>query len=1001
MMESPKFKQICTWLLVVWIVTSPRTIFGQDSKPLLRYEGSSTLANFIREAEKSYGKATFSIKDDVESAGGEKAILEGRTDIAGVARIPKSEVLEEGVFSTLVGWDAIAVVGNTSIGVNNLSKEQLKGIFTGEIKNWNELGGPDLEIKPYIVDMHSATRKVFRSIILGEEDYVGCEVVNPDIDMIQKVRSQPGAIGHISLSFLNTLEFLRYTSIKTLSINGEKPVLTNLNYPITRPLYLLWWSRERVENFINWINTPEGQSVVQQFFIPPGTFNQDAKDLPEIDYVGSSTVGVFVQEASRVYRKAKINLNTAPESIGGEKAIVEGKTQLAGIAKLPETSTLKAGVVSRLIGIDAITIIVGEESQVENLTMEQLKGIFSGRITNWKEVGGTDQLIKPFIAGKESATYPIIQELVLGGENYSGCTEIKPDAGIITAVANNPGAIGYISMGLLNGQQDVKKVKVNGQGPTASNVDYPINRPLYLLWREGNPQIDEFIEWTRTVEAQKIILDRFIGSWVAGNAWEPAEVGKLILYTETEAVEDGGFYFYPYLPYQIFTPEGKFIKRVNNRLSPYDENPTQVRLAPGSYLLRPEGTYGKQKEFLVNIEEGETTVAYVEDLEKTRISGSSSKTPGEKEGPIADIIGRFKTLRFYGDFRFRPEQDWNSRNLDGSYREDRFRLRYRLRFGFVSKLGDHITFGARMRTGVPSNMQSPHNNFGYKGFTSIPFGLDKAYLSARKNSSWIWVGKNNYPFWKQNEHVWDDDVTPAGIALGTTLKFKKLKNLKVSPKAGVFIPNNVPFTNGKIDGTISGGQLELNYKIKRSALTLASSYLYLKNLDNVPETDDLYTGPRFKMNYQFVVSGLKFDFIVKAFKKKYPIALGLDHMVNLEDYSGDNNIHPVLKDQKNGYVASILIGKIKDKKDWLLGYYYVHKEELSVVSYYTEDDYGRWGNINRNRNTGYSGHEIRLAYAFGPKFNVVSRAYFIQGLVTTGTHTETGSRFRLDFNIKI
>ena len=70
------------------------------------------------------------------------------------------------------------------------------------------------------------------------------------------------------------------------------------------------------------------------------------------------------------------------------------------------------------------------------------------------------------------------------------------------------------------------------------------------------------------------------------------------------------------------------------------------------------------------------------------------------------------------------------------------------------------------------------------------------------------------------------------------------------------------------------------------------------------------------------------------------------------------------------------------------------------MSYYTEDDWIRLGNINRNRNTNYQGHEIRLAYAFNSKFNAVLRTYFVEGLVTPDVVTENGKRFRVDVNMK-
>lgn len=373
----------------------------------------------------------------------------------------------------------------------------------------------------------------------------------------------------------------------------------------------------------------------------------------------------------------------------------------------------------------------------------------------------------------------------------------------------------------------------------------------------------------------------------------------------------------------------------------------------------------------------------------------SSLTAQESETKKGD------KLTLYGDIRLRAEQDWDSRQFNGLFREDRFRLRHRLRLGLSYKLNNTISMGARLRSGVDESLQSPHNNLGHKEFTSYPINIDKVFLKGDHGKYWWWAGKNSFPFWKQNELFWDDDVMPEGLALGAKLKSK---DVSVKPTAAYFITNTGSGdfdprdpTNGQIDGHMLATQLEIGFKINSNHLTLASGYYQLRDINNVPTTDFFYGGPRFKLDYSFLVSGIKIEL-----NTKLPITIGVDHFLNMEDYDmvPDSLLNPVYKDQKTGYVISAKVGKLKNTGDWLFAYYYAHKEELSVVSYYTEDDWTRFGNINRNRNTNYRGHEFRLAYAFNPKFNVVARAYFVEGLVTPSVATESGNRFRIDFNMK-
>ncbi|MEP0985070.1 putative porin [Ekhidna sp.] len=358
-------------------------------------------------------------------------------------------------------------------------------------------------------------------------------------------------------------------------------------------------------------------------------------------------------------------------------------------------------------------------------------------------------------------------------------------------------------------------------------------------------------------------------------------------------------------------------------------------------------------------------------------------------------------LNLFADFRFRTEQDWDSRNFDGTSREDRFRLRYRLRFGFEYDYDKNISFGARLRTGVNETLQSPHNNFGHQEFTGVPINFDRIFLRGDYDKFWWLVGKDNLPFWKQNELFWDDDVTPEGVATGANLQVKKLT---LKPKIGFFITNtgNGDFdprdpTNGMIDGSMIAGQLEANLKVKNIEVKAATSLFKLKDVNNVPTTDFFFSGNRFKIDYSLLFSSIQLNI-----PTKHPIKIGVDHFINLEDYSDypDSLINSVYQDQNQGFVFSLLVGSLNKKKGWLLGYYYAHKEEFSVVSYYTEDDWIRLGNINRNRNTNYKGHEIRVGYSFSETFNILARTYLVNGLVSPQAVTENGKRFRIDLNIK-
>jgi len=252
--------------------------------------------------------------------------------------------------------------------------------------------------------------------------------------------------------------------------------------------------------------------LVMSFILLPGVVS--AKE--QIKYVGSSTVGKFMYEAAKVYTKVKFNINTKPESGGGENAAAAGKTDLGGVAREVKPAILNKGVKKYLIGKDAIGAWINAENPVKWLTKTQLKDIFTGKITNWKELGGKNIPIRVYIVNPQSATRKVFSKAVMGTEKYGGrVTTIRPDTAIIEKVAADKGGIGQLSFALgdehpLRGK--VEKVIIDGQEPTVNNPNYPITRPLYLVTK-GEPKgsVLAFIKWSRSEAGQKVLKRYFVG----------------------------------------------------------------------------------------------------------------------------------------------------------------------------------------------------------------------------------------------------------------------------------------------------------------------------------------------------------------------------------------------------------------------------------------------------------------------------------------------------------
>ena len=166
------------------------------------------------------------------------------------------------------------------------------------------------------------------------------------------------------------------------------------------------------------------------------------------------------------------------------------------------------------IGLDGIAIVVNPANGVSNLTVEQIAKIYTGEITNWKELGGEDLAIVP--GGREAAsgTRGAFEEIVkVNGEDVKDrckyANEYNSTGALKQAVAGNPGAIGYVSLSSVD--DTVKAVTVEGVAPSEATVQdgtYPIQRPFIMITRKDADELTTaFLKLVASDEGQQIIRD--------------------------------------------------------------------------------------------------------------------------------------------------------------------------------------------------------------------------------------------------------------------------------------------------------------------------------------------------------------------------------------------------------------------------------------------------------------------------------------------------------------
>lgn len=174
------------------------------------------------------------------------------------------------------------------------------------------------------------------------------------------------------------------------------------------------------------------------------------------------------------------------------------------------------------VGIDALTVVIHPSNPVSQLTIDQLSGIFTGKITNWKEVGGLDLPIVALSRERNSGTHIYFLENVVRRGHEKGPEEFDPrilmlpsSQAIAEEVAQNPDAIGYFGLGYLTPKQKALAVAKTEKGPfilpsveAASKGDYPISRSL-LIYTPGEPQglVKQFIDFILSPEGQNIVKE--------------------------------------------------------------------------------------------------------------------------------------------------------------------------------------------------------------------------------------------------------------------------------------------------------------------------------------------------------------------------------------------------------------------------------------------------------------------------------------------------------------
>ena len=260
--------------LVILLLTA---VFGAgcistEDTETISIAGSTTVLPVAQAAAEEYMNQHSNADIQVSGGGsgvGATSVIGGTADIGMLSRDLKASEKESNTLKEfVVGKDGIALVGHPSNTVSDLSLEQVKAIYQGEITNWKEVGGADLKIVLIGRDSSSGTREFFTEFVLDKEDAAkDMQELNSNGAVAQAVSITPGAIGYVSLEYVDD-------SLKAFSIGGVAPTVENVIsgvYEINRPLLMVTNGEPEglAADYLAFILSEEGQQILKDSgFIP-------------------------------------------------------------------------------------------------------------------------------------------------------------------------------------------------------------------------------------------------------------------------------------------------------------------------------------------------------------------------------------------------------------------------------------------------------------------------------------------------------------------------------------------------------------------------------------------------------------------------------------------------------------------------------------------------------------------------------------------------------------
>ncbi len=233
----------------------------------------------------------------------------------------------------------------------------------------------------------------------------------------------------------------------------------------------------------------------------------------KITMVGSTSMEKLANALAETYMEQNSGVSVTAEFVGssaGIEALCAGTADIGNSSRNLKDSEKEKGAVENIAAIDGIAVVVDPANTVQNLTKDELIGIYKGDITNWSQLGANDGAI--VVIGREagSGTRGAFEEILEVTDACKYSNELDSTGAVMAKVAATPGAIGYVSLDAVN--DSVKKLELEGTEATPENVKagaYFLSRPFVMATKgeisEQNELVKSWFEYIDSDEGQKVI----------------------------------------------------------------------------------------------------------------------------------------------------------------------------------------------------------------------------------------------------------------------------------------------------------------------------------------------------------------------------------------------------------------------------------------------------------------------------------------------------------------